>query len=153
PHMTGRTDRVLSMSLHPLAHGPWMPIRTFVIQRGHVRRRRWRRRAEHVVEDQPSTQHGGRANGQRLERQDTSMAQQAASRTSLGGHALKAASVEVWNSVVASQAVVDERVIRREELDKPAILPNLTQNEELRFLPEGVTQIVVEVGEDLQIGI
>ena len=59
------------------------------------------------------------------------------------------AAIDVGNAVVAREPLVDERVVRRQQLQHTAVLPQHALEEELGLLPESLAQPVVEVGKQL----
>src|SRR5215470_11214794 len=60
-------------------------------------------------------------------------------------HAAESASIDIRNSVVLRQAFIEECVVRPDQIEHTAILAQHAVEEELGFLPEGLSQVVVEV--------
>ncbi len=61
--------------------------------------------------------------------------------------AAEPAAVDVGNAVVLREALVHERVVRPQQVEHAAIFAHDALEEQLRFLAERLTQIVVEVRE------
>src|SRR5206468_4571480 len=61
-------------------------------------------------------------------------------------YAAEPAPINVRHAVVSGQTLVDERVIRIQQLDDVAVLPNDAVEEQLRLAAHGLAKIVVEVG-------
>ena len=80
------------------------------------------------------------------------MAQQPSTLCIRKRDATKPVPVHVRNSVVPSQPFVDERVVRVQQAQQAAILAQLALHEQLGLLLEGLTEVLVELGEQLRIG-
>src|SRR5438876_8412395 len=50
PLMATRAGRIVPMKFHTLPDGSGLAVRATFFQRGHIRRRRWNGRSEHVIE-------------------------------------------------------------------------------------------------------
>ena len=61
------------------------------------------------------------------------------------------AAVDVRDAVVLGQALVQERVVRLQQVEHAAILAHDALEQEFRLLAEGLPQVVVEVGEQAQV--
>jgi hypothetical protein len=61
------------------------------------------------------------------------------------GDPAKAVAVNVRDAVMRGQALVEERVIRLQQIQHAPILTHHAVEEQLRFPPEGLAQVVVEV--------
>ncbi len=123
-----------------------------VLQRRHVRRGRRRRRAEDVLEDPLAADHGRRAGRVGGHGQDTPLAEQAAPHAVVAElDASEVAAVDVRDAVVLGQALVQERVVRLQQVEHAAILAQDALEQEFRLLSEGLPQVVVEVGEQAQV--
>ena len=104
-------------------------IRSFIVsgrrvvasrQRRHVRRRRRRRRAEQGLEHPLAALHRRRAVRVRGDDQDAAVAEQAAARLVGHRHAAEVAAGHARDAVVARQALVDERVVGRQQVEHAA---------------------------------
>ena len=123
-----------------------------VLERRHVRRRRRRRRAEDVFEDPLAADHGRGAGRVRGHRQDAPLAEQAAPHAVVAElDAAEVAAVDVRDAVVLGQALVQERVVRLQQVEHAAVLAQDALEQQLRLLAEGLPQVVVEVGEQAQV--
>src|SRR5438477_6439621 len=128
-------------------------LRAFAIlfERWHVRRRRWRRRAEEVLEQPLSANHRRCAVPIGTHRQDAPLTKK--TEPSLVGQpdAPEMVAVHIRNPVVPRELLVQERVVRGQELADAVILPHLAVEEKLRFLLHRLPQVVVEIWE--QVGV
>ena len=113
--MTARAHGVAAMRGQALAHRK-VGGHGALVERRHVRRRRRRRRAEDVAQHQHAAKDRRRPGRVRRDRQHAALPQQAAA-LAFGGerHAAEPASVDVGNSVVLRQALVEERVVRPDQ--------------------------------------
>src|SRR5258705_153242 len=57
------------------------------------------------------------------------------------------AAVDVRNAVMPRQPFVDEGVVRPQQIKDTVVFLDDALEEQLRFAPEGLPQVVVEVGE------
>ena len=123
-----------------------------VVQRRHIGRRRWRRRPKKVLEDPLAPNHRRGARGVGRNGQNASLAQQAAALP-VGAErdAAKAIAVDMGDAVMLGEALVEEGVVRLEQIEHAPVLAKHALDEKLRFLPEGLAQIVVEVREQAQV--
>ena len=64
----------------------------------------------------------------------------------------EAAAVDVLDAVVFGEALVDERVVRPQQIEHAAILADHAFHEHLRLAPERLAEVVVEVGEQPHVG-
>src|SRR5437762_1790915 len=101
--------RTAGMSLYSTRR-PTAYVRRFVEGR-HVRRRRWRRRAEEHVQHPFAAQDRRRAVRNRRQRQNAALPEQAAA-IRWRRHPLELVAGHVRNSIVLRKPLVDERVIR-----------------------------------------
>src|SRR5206468_8975165 len=60
-------------------------------------------------------------------------------------HAAELAPVDVWNAVMFRQALVEEGVIRRQQIDHAAVLAHDAFEKQLRLLPQRLPDVIVEV--------
>src|SRR6185436_5114599 len=58
----------------------------------------------------------------------------------------------VRDPVVTREPLVDERVVRGDEVHHAAILPQLAPDKQARLLLQGLAQVLVEVGELIYVG-
>ena len=149
--MTARAGDVGPVLGQPLADRERRGDRV-VLERRHVRRgRRWRR-AEDVLEDPFAADHGRRAGRVGGHGQDAPLAEQAAPHAVVAElDATELAAVDVRDAVVLGQALVQERVVRLQQVEHAAILAQDVLEQEFRLLAEGLPQVVVEVGEQAQV--
>ncbi len=117
--VAGGAGRVVAVLRHPLAHRRRPGLRPLLRQRRHVRRRIGRRRAEDVVEDPLAANHRRGPDRGRGHRQDAAVAEQAAARA-VGRQrdAAEVAALHAGDAVVPREPLVQERVVRREHLDR-----------------------------------
>ena len=124
--------RVLAVLLHALAHRqrPAAAGRLHLVELGHVGRRRRRRAAEQHFHHPLAAIHRRRAIGVRRQHQDAAVAENAAAV--LGQrHAAELRPGDVRNAVVQRHALVDERVVGREQVEQAPILAHEAVEEEL----------------------
>ena len=99
----------------------------------HVGRRRRHRRGEDVLE-QPLAADGRRRAGRiRRHRQHARLAQQAPAVLVGERHAPEVAAVDAGNAVVPRELFVEERVVRRQQIDDAAVRLQLIVEEQLRL--------------------
>src|SRR4029453_7103226 len=77
--------------------------------------------------------------------QDASLTEQAPSSIALKSDATEPASVHVGDTVVPGQPLIDECVIRFEEVHDAAVFANNTFQEQFRLAAERLTQVVIEL--------
>ena len=65
--------------------------------------------------------------------------------------AAEAAAVDVRDAVVLREPLVEERVVRLQQVEHAAVLAQDALEEQLRLLAERLPQVVVEVGEQPQV--
>ena len=106
-----------------------------------------RRRAEQVLEDPLAAHHRRRAVRVGGDEQQAAVAEQTAARIVGHRHAAEVGTVDVRDPVVPGQPLVHERVVRIEEIEHRSILAHDALEEHLGLALEGLTQVVVEVGE------
>ena len=114
-----------------------------------VERRVGRRRAEQAVQYPGATQHGRGAIGIRGQHQDGALSQQAVARLVVERHATEVAALDRLDAVVHRQALVEEGVVRRQQLDHAAIAAQDAVDEQPQLLLEhraGIQQ-AARVGE------
>src|SRR5262249_45612124 len=123
-----------------------------LVERWHVREGRRRRRAEDTVQE-PYPTNDRRCSGRvRGDGQDAALPQQpAAVAVRRQGHAAKAAAVDIWNPIVLGKALIEKGVVRPDQIEHAAILADYAVEKELGLLPEGLTQVVVEVREETRV--
>ena len=108
------------------------PLSSFSRSGGHVGRRRRRRRAEEVFEQPLAANHRRRAVRVGRHRQDAARAPAGRpGASSVSGDAPEVTAVHVRNAVVPRQPLVDEGVVRRQQVADAAVLPQLALEEQL----------------------
>ena len=65
-------------------------------------------------------------------------------------HPAEVAAMNVRNAVILREALVQEGVVRPDQVQRAAILADDAVDEELGFLPERLAHVVVEVGKQLR---
>ena len=117
-------------------------------QRRHVRRRIRRTHAEDVPHDPLAAGHRRGPFGLRGGDQKRALAQQPAAQIQVGAErdAAELASVDVRDPVVPGQPLVDEGVVRVEQIGNASVLADDAVEQQLDFAPHGLAQRVVEVG-------
>ena len=139
-------DRVRPMLRHLLAHRARLLSFLGLLQRRHVGRRRRRRRAEDVVEDPLAAHDRRRPLGVRRDRQNAALPEQPFPRLVGDRHAAEVAAVDVGDPVVPRQPLVDERVVRPQQVEHVPVLAHDAVEEQLGLALERLPQVVVEVG-------
>src|SRR5579863_8596042 len=89
----------------------------------------------------------------RRHRENTALAQQPAALFAGESHAAEAATVDAGDAVMPRQTLVEERVIRREQFHRGAILAQDALEEHLGFALHGLAEVVVEIGELIRVRI
>jgi len=114
----------------------------------HVGRRRWRRRSQQVLEHPLAAKNDRRAIGIRRHGQDAALAEQAAPVRIAQRHAAELRSIDTRDAVVLCEALVDERMVGRQQVEQTAIFADDAADEELRFFHEGRAKRLVEREDD-----
>ncbi len=136
------------MPLHALTHRQHDACRVRRAQWRHVRQRRRRRRPEQVLENPLAADDRRRPIGIRRHRQNASLSEQTAPlAVRRERHAPEVLALDVRNAVVRGQALVDERVVGAQQIERAAILAHDALEEELRLATERLPEGVVEIGE------
>ena len=73
--------------------------------------------------------------------------------TSVDRDAAEPAAVDVRNPVVPGQPLVDERVVGGHQLHDRAVFPHDALEEHLGFAPERLAEVVVEIREQVRVGL
>ena len=133
--------------LHALAHRE--RAARLLVERRHVGRRRGRRRAEDVRQHVLAARDRRRPVPVRVERQHAALAEQPAAVVVLDAHAAILIAVDVRHAVVPRQPLVQERVVRVEQIQDAPVLDHDALEEHLRFALQRLPQVVVEVREDV----
>src|SRR5580658_2825436 len=89
----------------------------------------------------------------RRQRENAALAQKALARLVANGDAAEPASVDVGDAVVPGQTFIYESIVGSHQIENAAVLPQDASKEELRFAAEALTQIVVEVGVQIGVGL
>ena len=136
------------MSFHPVPHRRRRRASFPVLdERRHVGRRRRRRRAEDVAQEPLAADDRRRSRRIRGDRQDASVSEQSLPIWIGQLHPAEAGAVYVRHAVEPRQPLVQECVVRCQELGRGPIVPDLTIDEQLGLTQERFSQVVVEVGE------
>ena len=147
--VTGETRRIRAVLLEPRPQCLRRLAASVLRQCRDVERRVGRRRAEQAVQYPGATQHGRRAIGIRGQHQDGALAQQAVARLVVERHATEVAALDRLDAVVHRQALVEEGVVRGQQLEHAAIAAQHAVDEQPQFLLEhraGIQQ-AARVGE------
>ena len=136
-------------SFHALAHRQHPArLRVAFIERRNIGRRWRRRRAEHIVQHPFAAQHRRSAVGVGGHREDAALAQQSPRASSVMRHAAELAAIDVRNSVVLGQALIDEGVIGVQQIEHAVVFAHDAAEEHLGLALESLPQVVVEIGEN-----
>ena len=116
-------------------------------QRRHVWRRIRRAHPEDVRHDPLAARHRRGSFGLGGRRQNGRLAEQAFPHIHVRAErdAPELAAVNIRDAVVLGQPLVDERVVRRQQVDDAAVLADDAVEQQLDFAPHGVAQRIVEV--------
>ena len=87
----------------------------------------------------------------RRDRQHAALAQQAAAPIVASLDAPEVTAAHAADAVVPRQPLVDERVVGAQELEGAPVLAQLTLEEQPGLLPEGLAQILVELGKHVHV--
>ena len=82
---------------------------------------------------------------ERRDREHAALAEQPAAAVVVALDAAEVRAADVRNAVVFREPLVDERVIRRQQIEHAAIFAQDAAGEQLRFAAEPLPQIFVEV--------
>src|SRR5262245_26161046 len=116
------------------------------IERRHIRQWRRRRSTEKVAQDPYSPNHRRSPRRVGRDRQYAALPQQSATLAfRRERHAPEAAAIDIGNSVVLRQALVEKGGIRLEQIKHTAIRSHNAIHEEFRLLAERLTKIIVKV--------
>ena len=144
--MTARADRTAAVQLHPFAQRRRIaPV--VLLQRRHVGRRRRGRRPQQRLQHPLAAQHHRRPVGVGGHGQQARVAQQPVPAVVLPAVAAEPAAVDVRDAVVAGELLVQERVVRPQQLRDRTVPAHLTLEEQLRLPHHRAAQRVVEAGE------
>src|SRR5262249_38139745 len=124
--MAAGANRIAAVQFHPLANRLRLNL---VVRRqvGHIRRR-WRRRGSQQIFENPlSTLDGRRAIWLGGHSEDARLTQQPSSLRIGQCQAPEPGAVNPWDPVVLRQTVVEERVIRGEQIENAVILAKLAR--------------------------
>ena len=123
------------------------------VQARHRRGRRRRRGVQQVLEDPLAAKHrrGPRRVGRH--REHARLHQHAFARRVAQIDSPELGAHDARQPVVAGEPLVDERVLRVQELQDAAVLANDRREEEIRFLPHRLAEVVLEVGELVGVGL
>lgn len=99
----------------------WLPL--VVASRGGTSGGRRRRRAQQIFEHAFSALHDRRAIGRRGHRQQAGLLQQTSAVRILKNHPAELRTIDVRNTVVLGQPFVEERIIRRQQIESTCGFP------------------------------
>ena len=134
------------MLFHALADRSFVaPAAVAFFKSRHVRRRQRRRSTQNVFENPPASRHRRSSIGDRSHEEYASLAEQAPSSAILKSDAAEPAPVDVGNTVVPGQTLINERIVRFEEIHDAAVFANNTFEEQFRLAAESLTQVVIEI--------
>ena len=151
--MAAGAHRIRAVLRHLLAHRQHLRRVPLFLQLGHVCRRRRRCRAENVFQDPLAADHRRGPVRTRRPGQNRALSQQPAAHAVAGKRNLpEALAIDAGNAVVLRQPLVQERVVRVEQIEDAAILPDDAVEEQLGLAAEGLPQVVVKVEEQLGAG-
>ena len=120
------------------------------LQVRNIRRRRRRRRAQQVVQNPLAALHHRRAVRVGRHRQDAALPQQAAAIRIGQRHLAELRAVDIRDAVVLRQALIEERVVRVQQIQHAAVFAQDVLEEQLGLLLEALAQAFVELGEDVR---
>jgi hypothetical protein len=134
--VTGEARRLLAMLFEPRPQC-LRRLTAFVLrQRRDLERRIGRRRAKQAIENPCTAQDGRRAVRIRRHHQDRALAQEAAARLVLERHSTEVGALHRLDAVVHRESLVEERVVRGQQLEHAAIAAQHAIDEEPQFLFE-----------------
>src|SRR3954453_23998967 len=85
------------------------------------------------------------------QRQNAALSEQALPCFILNRHAPEAAAVNIGYPVMSRQPLIDERIIRRHQIENAAVFPQNTLEQQLRLAAESLAQIIVEIREFIRV--
>src|SRR5438067_10670462 len=109
------------------------------------RRRRWRS-PEDVFQNKGAAKHRGSAIGVGSDHQDAAFAQKPPAIFIRESDSPELVAANVPDTVMDRQPFIEERVVRREQIERASVFPYDAFNKEFHFTPESNAQILVEVG-------
>src|SRR6185503_13287142 len=128
--MTAVAGRILSVNCEPLAHRQAL-LRGHVIEiRLHLRRRRFRWNTNDVAHDVFAAQNGRRAIGIGRGQQHCALAEQSPARRIFELDSAELIALDAVDTVTPSQSLVDERVLRAQQVEHAPILAEDTVDEQ-----------------------
>ncbi len=129
---------------HALAHGQLLdgPI---VFQRWNIRRRRWRGRTQELLQHPLAADRRRRPVGIGGHRQNAALSEQAVPVRVLQLDAAELDAVNALDPVVLGQALIQEGVVRTQQVGDAPIVPHLTFDQELGLFRKGMAQVLVEI--------
>ncbi len=106
---------------------------------------------EEDLHDGLAAPHRRSAVGLRRDFEEETFAEQAAAHVEVGSQcdAAEVAAVDIGDSVVFGEALVDESIVSVQQVDQATVFVDDAGEEQQRFFLEGVAQVVVEIGEGL----
>ena len=145
--VTARAGGVRAVLLEHLAHGGCLCRLRLVEIRVHARRRRRHRSRQNVLEQPLAANRGRRAMRIGRNRQDARLAEQTPAVRVGERHSPEVAAVDPRNPIVTGQLLVEERVVRGQEIHDAAVFLQLALEEQLGLAHERRAEVVVEPGE------
>src|SRR5438105_6290837 len=110
------------MLFHALADRRFVtPAAVVFFESRHVRRRQRSRSTQDVFDNPLASRHWGSSIGDRCHEKDASLTQQALSSITLKSDTAEPASVNVGNTVVPRQPLINKRIICFEEIDDASV--------------------------------
>ena len=131
------------MLFHALAHRQLLCGR-IVFQRWNVGRRRWGRSPQELLQHPLSADGRRRPVGIGGHRQYAGLSEQSVPVRVFKFDAAELIAVNALDPIVLRQALIEEGVVRTQQVDDAMILPHLTFDQEFGFLRKGLAQILVE---------
>ena len=149
--MTGGADRVAAVHFHGLAHRQRLTFVILFLEGRDLGRRGRRGRTEQVLHDPLAAVDRRRAGCQRRHRQHAAVAEDAGARLLAGvqRHPPEPVAAHAGDAVVARQALVHIRVVRREQVEHAAVFLQDAPHEQLGLPLEGPPQVLVELGKEI----
>src|SRR3954451_15310601 len=120
--MTRRARWCGAVLLHQRAKRRWFAVVARFLERRHIGRWRWRRRAENILEDVLAAKHDRRAIRIRRHREHRALAEQAASVLVGNPRAREGSPLHPWYRVVLREPLVQERVVSRQQVEDVSVL-------------------------------
>ena len=143
--VTARADRVGTVFGQSFTHGKGCRDRV-VLECRHVwQRRRWRR-PDDIFQNPLAANYWRRSVGVRRHSENASLAKQPSTFAVLiQRNSPEPAAVDIGDSIMLGEAFIQISVVRLQQIENIPIFAQDAFEEELRFLPEGLPQVIVEI--------